>query len=86
MNAPESLQIPPALWQEARNAEGRVYYYNVQTKATQWTKPLELMTPVEVCILFLVPLFLNTADSSPARFGKSAMERIYCCGWAQVLV
>ncbi|KMQ41855.1 FF domain [Trichophyton rubrum] len=47
MNAPESLQIPPALWQEARNAEGRVYYYNVQTKATQWTKPLELMTPVE---------------------------------------
>ncbi|DAA73105.1 TPA_exp: Uncharacterized protein A8136_5030 [Trichophyton benhamiae CBS 112371] len=47
MNAPEGLQIPPALWQEARNAEGRVYYYNVQTKATQWTKPLELMTPVE---------------------------------------
>ncbi|KKK23882.1 hypothetical protein P175DRAFT_0521671 [Aspergillus ochraceoroseus IBT 24754] len=35
------------LWQEARNAEGRVYYYNVQTKATQWAKPVELMTPVE---------------------------------------
>jgi hypothetical protein len=39
----------PALWQEARNTDGRVYYYNVQTKATQWTKPKELMTPVEVC-------------------------------------
>lgn len=38
----------PSLWQEARNADGRVYYYNVQTKATQWAKPLELMTPVEV--------------------------------------
>ncbi|KAJ9273136.1 hypothetical protein DTO212C5_721 [Paecilomyces variotii] len=37
----------PSLWQEARNADGRVYYYNVQTKATQWAKPLELMTPVE---------------------------------------
>ncbi|KAF9892557.1 PRP40 pre-mRNA processing factor 40 [Aspergillus nanangensis] len=36
-----------ALWQEARNAEGRVYYYNVQTKATQWAKPEELKTPVE---------------------------------------
>ncbi|KAI9839977.1 MAG: hypothetical protein M1819_000169 [Sarea resinae] len=35
------------LWQEARNADGRVYYYNTQTKATQWTKPLELMTPAE---------------------------------------
>lgn len=38
----------PSLWQEARNADGRVYYYNVQTKATQWAKPEELMTPIEV--------------------------------------
>lgn len=37
----------PSLWQEARNADGRVYYYNVQTKATQWAKPEELMTPIE---------------------------------------
>lgn len=39
---------PPVLWNEARNADGRVYYYNTQTKATQWTKPPELMTPAEV--------------------------------------
>ena len=39
---------PAGLWQEARNADGRVYYYNAQTKATQWTKPPELMTPAEV--------------------------------------
>ena len=39
---------PPGLWQEARNAEGRVYYYNTITKATQWTKPEDLMTPAEV--------------------------------------
>jgi hypothetical protein len=39
----------PGLWSEARNADGRVYYYNTQTKATQWTKPTELMTPAEVC-------------------------------------
>ncbi|KAI9840349.1 MAG: hypothetical protein M1838_004118 [Thelocarpon superellum] len=38
---------PPGLWQEARNADGRVYYYNTQTKATQWTKPEDLMTPAE---------------------------------------
>ncbi|KAK2783542.1 hypothetical protein FQN53_009165 [Emmonsiellopsis sp. PD_33] len=47
MNAINGMPVPPALWQEARNADGRVYYYNVQTKATQWTKPLELMTPAE---------------------------------------
>ncbi|KAL1625352.1 U1 snRNP protein [Diplodia seriata] len=37
----------PVLWQEARTADGRVYYYNSQTKVTQWTKPDELLTPVE---------------------------------------
>ena len=35
-------------WTQAKTAEGKVYYYNTQTKATQWTKPVELMTPVEV--------------------------------------
>ncbi|CAG8384673.1 unnamed protein product [Penicillium salamii] len=39
-----------ARWQEARNAEGRVYYYDLQTKATQWNKPQELMTPVELAL------------------------------------
>jgi pre-mRNA-processing factor 40 len=38
----------PPLWSEAKNADGRVYYYNTITKATQWTKPEELMTPAEV--------------------------------------
>lgn len=48
---------PSALWQEARNAEGRVYYYNTITKATQWTKPEELMTPVEVSRIHpIIPL------------------------------
>lgn len=51
MNGPGG---PPVLWQEAHNAEGRPYYYNVQTKATQWTKPVELMTPVEVSVLVVI--------------------------------
>lgn len=54
MNGPAGA---PSMWQEARNSDGRVYYYNVQTKATQWAKPIELMTPVEVCVLKL--LFLH---------------------------
>jgi pre-mRNA-processing factor 40 len=39
-----------SLWQEARAADGRVYYYHTQTKATQWTKPLEMMAPAEVSL------------------------------------
>jgi hypothetical protein len=71
----------PPLWQEARNADGRVYYYNVQTKATQWQKPVELMTPVEVC---LPPesrcghVCANTFLTFTASSSQSAMERIYC--------
>lgn len=38
----------PALWAEARAADGRVYYYNTQTKATQWTKPEDLNAGPEV--------------------------------------
>ncbi|KAF2145527.1 uncharacterized protein K452DRAFT_305530 [Aplosporella prunicola CBS 121167] len=37
----------PGLWQEARTPDGRAYYYNTQTKVTQWTKPEELLTPAE---------------------------------------
>lgn len=50
MNGMNGHVAPPGLWQEARNADGRVYYYNTVTKATQWTKPEELMTPVEVTL------------------------------------
>ena len=60
MNATNGATVPPGLWQEARNADGRVYYYNVQTKATQWQKPLELMTPAEVQYFPNLGVFLLT--------------------------
>ena len=48
MSAVNGIAGPPGLWNIATNAQGRVYYYNTETKATQWTKPPELMTPAEV--------------------------------------
>ncbi|KAG9235628.1 formin binding protein-like protein [Amylocarpus encephaloides] len=47
MNGTNGHVAAPLLWSEARNADGRVYYYNTITKATQWTKPEELMTAAE---------------------------------------
>ncbi|KAL9604547.1 MAG: hypothetical protein Q9219_000512 [cf. Caloplaca sp. 3 TL-2023] len=35
-----------SIWSQAES-NGRTYYYNTITKATQWTKPEELMTPSE---------------------------------------
>lgn len=81
------MPVPPGLWQEARNSDGRVYYYNVQTKATQWIKPLELMTPVEVCILCLcIYIYILLKYRFLANAGRSTMERIHCGGWTKVLV
>ncbi|KAF2088909.1 hypothetical protein K490DRAFT_38194 [Saccharata proteae CBS 121410] len=40
----------PGPWQETRHADGRVYYYNTLTKATQWNKPDALMTPLELAL------------------------------------
>ena len=54
MNGIGGAPAPPGRWQEARNSDGRVYYYNTQTKATQWAKPPELMTSAEVCFSRLV--------------------------------
>jgi pre-mRNA-processing factor 40 len=59
MNGINGHAAAPALWQEARNADGRVYYYNTITKETQWTKPEELMTPAEVSSIFIF-LFAKT--------------------------
>lgn len=42
-------QPNPNPWQEYKSEDGRVYYYNKITKATQWTKPEDLMSPAEVC-------------------------------------
>lgn len=81
MNGVNGHGGPPGLWQEARNADGRVYYYNTITKATQWTKPEELMTPAEVrknqlkCFRSRI-LTLNTARSC-----ESAMEGVYSRRW-----
>lgn len=37
----------PGPWQETRAPDGRTYYYHTITKETTWTKPVDLMTPVE---------------------------------------
>lgn len=60
----------PALWAEARAADGRVYYYNTQTKATQWTKPVEIMAGPEV----MKGAFAATNAQANRRFGQKALS------------
>ncbi|KAF2431099.1 hypothetical protein EJ08DRAFT_632807 [Tothia fuscella] len=37
----------PPVWREARNADGRIYYFHSITQETKWEKPAELMTAAE---------------------------------------
>ncbi|OAP54505.1 hypothetical protein AYL99_10953 [Fonsecaea erecta] len=41
------LPPTPGQWREARAPDGRTYYYHTITKETKWTKPPDLMTPLE---------------------------------------
>ncbi|GAP84918.1 putative FF domain-containing protein [Rosellinia necatrix] len=47
MNGVNGHYGQPNPWQEIKSQDGRVYYHNPITKATQWTKPEEMMTPAE---------------------------------------
>lgn len=40
------------IWQEAKTSEGKVYFWNTVTKATQWTKPEE--TDSSVCYRYIL--------------------------------
>lgn len=46
------------VWQEHRTPDGRAYYYNSLNKQTQWTKPEDMMTPAEVCLVARANLVL----------------------------
>jgi hypothetical protein len=72
----------PGLWQEASSADGRVYYFNTQTKATQWTKPLDMMTSVEVTNILLSSI--ASADFVTESYCEFSLERIQS-QWPQVL-
>lgn len=41
------LPPTPSPWRETRAPDGRTYYYHTTTKETRWTKPAELMTPLD---------------------------------------
>lgn len=41
------LPPTPGQWQEARAPDGRTYFFHTATKETTWTKPAELLTPLE---------------------------------------
>jgi len=83
MNGINGVAGSPALWSQASTPEGRIYYYNTQTKETQWTKPLELMSPAEVSYLLIRGQLILTI---PASSCKSAMEGAYHTRREEVLV
>ena len=42
------LEKKSTVWTEHKAADGRVYYYNMETKQSTWEKPDELKSKTEV--------------------------------------
>ncbi|CCX34295.1 Similar to Pre-mRNA-processing protein prp40; acc. no. O14176 [Pyronema omphalodes CBS 100304] len=63
-----------SVWQETKTQDGKVYYYNVQTKATQWTKPVELMSPAERTLQDLPWKEHKAADGRPYWYHAQTRE------------
>ncbi|KAM4024465.1 pre-mRNA-processing factor 40 homolog A isoform 2-T2 [Anomaloglossus baeobatrachus] len=57
ISAPPSITInstsneepakPKSLWTEHKSPDGRIYYYNIETKQSTWEKPDDMKTPAE---------------------------------------
>lgn len=77
---------PPSAWKEHFTEDGRAYYYNAATKATQWTKPEELMSSGEASTLRFSPTDNRMLTASTARPCEPALEGIHCRGRSQILV
>ena len=69
-----------SLWQSAQAPDGRTYYYNAQTKETQWTKPDVLLTPAEVSRalfkLYYCSLIEHDRELARIPHGQSTLLRV----------
>ena len=55
----------PGPWQEVTHSDGRVYFFNRETKQTTWEKPVELMSPEDVsCFKNTCVASTNIPDAS----------------------
>ena len=65
-------------WNEVQTADGRVYYFNVDTGKSQWDKPADIMTSVESAILDTDWQELKIWDGRSYFFNK----RTKCSVWS----
>ncbi|KAF8534558.1 hypothetical protein BDD12DRAFT_756050 [Trichophaea hybrida] len=61
-------------WQETKAPDGKIYYYNAQTKATQWTKPLDMMNTAEKALQDLAWKEHKAADGRPYWYHAQTRE------------
>lgn len=82
VGAPSPYGQPASAWQEHHTPDGRAYYYNPATKATQWTKPEDMMSSAEVGFTVL---HVGASSSGRlllthiiARPRQPTLEGVYC--------
>ncbi|KAK9325594.1 hypothetical protein V1517DRAFT_313765 [Lipomyces orientalis] len=66
-----------SLWQEHKAADGRVYYYNTQTRESSWTKPDALLTPKERALAKIPWKEYETPDGRKYWHNKDTSESVW---------
>ncbi|CAI4228888.1 unnamed protein product [Auanema sp. JU1783] len=72
--SPQPQQSQNSVWQESIATDGRVYYYNKQTKESTWTKPDELKTAQERATSSSVWKEYRTPDGKPYYYNSTTKE------------
>ena len=71
------LPPTPVQWQEARAPDGRTYYYNAMTKETTWTKPADLMTPMEKALSSQPWKEFSTPDGRKYYYNAATKQTVW---------
>ncbi|KAK9330254.1 hypothetical protein V1520DRAFT_341037 [Lipomyces starkeyi] len=71
------MSATTSLWQEHTAADGRVYYYNTQTRDSSWTKPDALLTPRERALAKIAWKEYETPDGRKYWHNKDTSESVW---------
>ncbi|KAK9369115.1 hypothetical protein V1509DRAFT_621173 [Lipomyces kononenkoae] len=66
-----------SIWQEHKTPDGRVYYYNAETRESSWTKPEALLTPKERALAKIPWKEYETADGRKYWHNKDTSESVW---------
>jgi len=77
VHAPAPAPALPSAWNQTRDAQGRAFWYNTETKETSWTSPFTAGIPIHVAPGQLQPY---STDPRALPLGHQPFPNVTCPG------